>query len=786
MATRSNTGDLLGRIFDRRYRVNELIGSGGMGSVYRATHLEMNREVALKVLERGIADSDKQVQRFYQEARASSRLQHPNTIRVFDFGRAEDGRLYLAMEYLKGETLTDLLRRLKRMDIPRVSKMMRQVCKSLAEAHQVGIVHRDLKPDNIFITDIFGESDFIKGLDFGIAKSTEGEEQESLTQTGFICGTPRYLSPEQALGKAIDARSDLYSLGVILFEIVSGLPPFSAATPIALVMKHIHEAAPRLPHDGSDRGRWMSALVNSLMQKQPDKRPSSSAAVSAMFDAIVEGREPPGLDMSSEPVRSAPQRPPPRATSSAMPRVRAQPEPAAPPESTIMLDSSDVVRMGRQDSLEAVLLDSKEVEGIVFPAVNETKMIATGEERTAIGVTAMPDDAGDEATRVRGIQAMPDEAPAPAPAPRPVSRATARPARPSVTSMPAQAQPRRTNSLPAVSASQIAAEAARARAANEAAAPSVLVDMSGAERQSGRRRAPDPATAPASAAGPIRPRSVQMPSAVETTPGVSVATGLSEEEAHPMTRMFQGPREAIPVGQVKKSRLGLWLTAASVVIFAGLALWWGMRHRTTEATAAPAAVAVEQPPVGESAVEEPSADEPAEEAEAADKAPAHASAPEPADKAEAESPAAAVEPAPEVEAPPPVAVEARAAEPEAGVATRTADLAQPPAKVEPPPAPKPVEVKAEPPPAPKPVEAKVEPPPPPKPAVVKAAPPPPKPKPVVVPVVVKAEPPKAEKPKVVKPTVEKPKVEKPKVEAVAKKPPAAPPKKPKKPGFTVF
>ena len=125
MSSSSQTGDLLGRVFDRRYRVNELIGSGGMGSVYRATHLEMNREVALKVLERGIADTDKQVQRFYQEARASSRLQHPNTIRVFDFGRADDGRLYLAMEYLRGETLTDLLRRQKRLSVDRSCLIIR-------------------------------------------------------------------------------------------------------------------------------------------------------------------------------------------------------------------------------------------------------------------------------------------------------------------------------------------------------------------------------------------------------------------------------------------------------------------------------------------------------------------------------------------------------------------------------------------------------------------------------------------------------------------------------------
>ena len=287
-----DTNELLGRIFDRRYRINELIGSGGMGAVYRATQLGMNREVALKVLGRGVADSDKQAHRFKQEARASSRLQHPNTIRVFDSGQTEDGRLFLAMEYLKGDTLTEVLKKEKTFSIDRASHIARQICNSLAEAHQNGIVHRDLKPDNIFITDIFGEHDFVKVLDFGIAKSSDSEEMASLTQTGFICGTPRYLSPEQALGRPVDGRSDLYSLGVILYELLTGAPPFMAATPIALVMKHIHEAAPDLALGGSECEEWMSELIGCLLNKEPNKRPPSAAVVSEALDAIMSNQKP--------------------------------------------------------------------------------------------------------------------------------------------------------------------------------------------------------------------------------------------------------------------------------------------------------------------------------------------------------------------------------------------------------------------------------------------------------------------------------------------------------------
>ncbi|MBT9557285.1 MAG: protein kinase [Myxococcales bacterium] len=322
-------GELIGRIFDRKYRVNELIGSGGMGSVYRATHLEMSREVALKVLDHGIADSDRQVQRFHQEARSSSRLQHPNTIRVYDFGRAEDGRLYLAMELLKGETLADLMRREKRIPLPRTCHIIKQVCKSLAEAHQMGLVHRDLKPDNIFITEIFGERDFVKVLDFGIAKSTEGPEQESLTQTGFICGTPRYLSPEQAMGKTVDPRSDLYALGVLLYEMLSGQPVYSAATPIGIVMKHIKEPPPVLAIGASNGAVSASRLVASMLAKSPEHRPSRASLVAEYLVAIGDDRliDLPGTPSAAPPppvaeddggatlMLAAPSRPPSAATS---------------------------------------------------------------------------------------------------------------------------------------------------------------------------------------------------------------------------------------------------------------------------------------------------------------------------------------------------------------------------------------------------------------------------------------------------------------------------------------
>ena len=286
----SDTQELIGRVFDSRYQITELIGRGGMGVVYKAIHIAMNQVVALKVLGKGMSNDDRNVQRFYQEARASSRLKHPNTIKVFDFGRSEEGHLYLAMEFLDGQTLTQLLRQEKVLPVRRAITIARQVAKSLGEAHMNGLVHRDLKPDNVFITRIYGEEDFAKVLDFGIAKFLEGSpDHENLTQAGLVCGTPLYISPEQALGRSLDGRSDLYSLGVILYEMVSGRPPFRAETPIALVMRHIHDQPPPMTehNPGLVIPESLRSLIFKLLDKDREKRPATAEDVLKELDAIL-------------------------------------------------------------------------------------------------------------------------------------------------------------------------------------------------------------------------------------------------------------------------------------------------------------------------------------------------------------------------------------------------------------------------------------------------------------------------------------------------------------------
>lgn len=303
-----DTTELIGRIFDSRYQITERIGKGGMGAVYKAIHVAMNQVVALKVLGREMSRDDKQVQRFYHEARASSRLKHPNTIKVFDFGRAEEGQLYLAMEFLEGTTLTQTIRQEKVLSVRRAAKVAKQVTKSLAEAHMNGLVHRDLKPDNVFITHIYGENDFVKVLDFGIAKFLEGNpEHERLTQAGLVCGTPLYISPEQALGRSLDGRSDLYSLGVMIYEMVSGSPPFKADTPVALVMRHIHDEPPQMAvHNPSVHlPQSLNELIFRLLHKDRDKRPSSAEELLRALDVVLAD---PSLPL--EPVEPSPPPPP--------------------------------------------------------------------------------------------------------------------------------------------------------------------------------------------------------------------------------------------------------------------------------------------------------------------------------------------------------------------------------------------------------------------------------------------------------------------------------------------
>ena len=225
---------LLGTVLHGKYKIVRLLGEGGMGAVYLGEQqLGTNvRKVAIKTLHAHLSKDPKILARFEREVGTVAELEHPNTIQVFDFGRTTEGLLYIVMEYIQGKNLGELLEQGGPMEPARVEKIMGQVCGSLEEAHARGIVHRDLEPDNVVLTERAGQKDWVKVLDFGIAKrsSEEDKNEQKLTQQGMVLGTPPYMSPEQFTGKPIDARSDIYSLGIMAYEMLTGRLPFTANT----------------------------------------------------------------------------------------------------------------------------------------------------------------------------------------------------------------------------------------------------------------------------------------------------------------------------------------------------------------------------------------------------------------------------------------------------------------------------------------------------------------------------------------------------------------------------
>jgi eukaryotic-like serine/threonine-protein kinase len=285
----SETDSYIGQVLAGRYRIVSLLGSGGMGSVYRAEHVHMQKSVAVKILHRHMTTNREVVARFEQEAVAAGRIEHPNVTAALDFGKLDDGSFYLALEYVEGKNLGDVLD-LGAMAPERALWIARQIADGLAAAHAAGIVHRDLKPDNVLLVDRDGVTDLVKMLDFGIAKLhlAEGSGNRPLTQIGTIFGTPQYMSPEQGQGRTVDGRSDLYALGVILYEMLAGKLPFDADDLIVLITRHVTEPPPPLPEAVPAPVR---ALVAELLEKKPEARVQTAALLVARIDELS-GRPP--------------------------------------------------------------------------------------------------------------------------------------------------------------------------------------------------------------------------------------------------------------------------------------------------------------------------------------------------------------------------------------------------------------------------------------------------------------------------------------------------------------
>ncbi len=285
----------IGRMIGGRYRLTKRIGEGGMGVVYQAIDTQIDRPVAIKLMRRECLSDAKFLTRFRRELEVTSQFRHPSTIRVYEHGETDDGRPYMVMELLTGESLTEVLERGRISEIDAL-QFAKQIAESLSEAHDADVFHRDLKPDNLFIETV-GVTTVVKVLDFGIAG---GADALKLTQAGEVFGTPQYMSPEQCNGQPLDHRTDVYSLGVILYEMIEGRPPFAAESPMATMLKHVRAKVPppRYAHPATTK------LLMMALRKDRTKRVQSAARFAELLGQAIgivraaeEGRPPPPSEL---------------------------------------------------------------------------------------------------------------------------------------------------------------------------------------------------------------------------------------------------------------------------------------------------------------------------------------------------------------------------------------------------------------------------------------------------------------------------------------------------------
>ncbi|MDB4940645.1 MAG: Serine/threonine protein kinase PrkC, regulator of stationary phase, partial [Labilithrix sp.] len=283
---------LVGVTIAGKYRIEALVGQGAMGSVYRATQVALGTTLALKVLHRPLLAEPMFGVRFLREAQAASRVDHPSSIRVLDFGEEPDGLLYIAMEYVDGQTLAALIANESPLPVARIVDIASQALAALAVAHDLGVIHRDLKPENIMV--LRGEDDegrthdIVKVCDFGVAKLLAGARNgPSVTAQGLVVGTPEYMSPEQARGEELDARSDIYAMGVLLFHLMTGKVPFDSSTAFGTALMHVNDEPTRPRLLNPNASARLEQICLKAMRKKPEDRHGSARELRAELRTVT-------------------------------------------------------------------------------------------------------------------------------------------------------------------------------------------------------------------------------------------------------------------------------------------------------------------------------------------------------------------------------------------------------------------------------------------------------------------------------------------------------------------